>query len=560
MLKSKKIPSQRGGRRNFPALSVKLTSPTLFYTENCIFAYDLNKISMGTTELFKTQIQNGYLTKKDYLTIGAGMLEGQTVEEAIIKIPLKTLNRHGLIAGATGTGKTKTLQVLAEQLSLNGIPSVLMDLKGDLSGLAQPGESNEHTLARSKAIGEDYLPQALPVELMTISHEKGVKLKATVSEFGPVLMSRILDLNSTQQGIIALIFRYCDENHLPLLDLQDLKKVLQYICNEGKQEIASQYGAVSPASVNTIMRKIIELEQQGADSFFGERSFEVGDFVRTNDGKGVISIIRLTDIQNRPKLFSTFMLSLLSEIYETFPEIGDADVPRLCLFIDEAHLVFDHASKDLIARIESIVKLIRSKGVGVYFCTQSPTDVPDAVLGQLGLKVQHSLRAFTAKDRKAISKAAENYPTSEFYDTKELLTAMGTGEALVTVLNEKGLPTPLVHTLMRSPVTRMDVLNEQEIDELVRESSLVAKYNSPVDRPSALEMLTAKIERAEKEALAQKEMDIERPASMRRRASAKEESLLEQVSKNTMVRQIGRTIFRELTRNIMGTLMGKKRR
>jgi len=515
---------------------------------------------MGSTELFKTQIQNGYRTKNDYISIGAGMLEGKPIADAVIKIPLKTLNRHGLIAGATGTGKTKTLQVLAEQLSLTGIPSVVMDLKGDLSGLARAGSSNEHTLYRSQAIGEDYVPECLPVELMTISNEKGVKLKATVSEFGPVLMSRVLDLNATQQGIIALIFRYCDENHLPLLDLQDLKKVLQYISNEGKKEISSLYGAVSPASVNTIMRKIIELEQQGAERFFGERSFEVEDFVRNKDGKGLISVIRLTDIQNRPKLFSTFMLSLLSEIYETFLEIGDADAPKLCLFIDEAHLVFDHASKDLIDRIESIVKLIRSKGVGVFFCTQSPTDVPDAVLGQLGLKVQHALRAFTAKDRKAISKAAENYPTSDFYDTKELLTAMGTGEALVTALSEKGLPTPLAHTLVRSPITRMGVLDEGEINQLVEGSSLVPKYNQDIDRPSALEILTAKIERAEKEALLQKEKNSGRTGSSRRDSSDKDESLLEQVSKNTMVRQIGRTIFRELTRNIMGTLMGKRRR
>lgn len=288
--------------------------------------------------------------------------------------------------GATGTGKTKTLQVMAEQLSLKGIPIVLMDLKGDLSGLAMPGEVNEFIVSRSNAIGVDYQPKGLPVELMTISNEMGVKLKATVSEFGPVLISRILDLNSTQQGIIALVFHYCDQNQLPLLDLKDLKKVLQYLCNEGMQEIAAEYGAVSPGSVNTIMRKIIELEQQGAESFFGERSFDVEDFVRKEIGKGTVSVIRLTDIQNRPKLFSTFMLSLLSEIYETFPEVGDVDAPKLCLFIDEAHLVFDHASKDLIDRIESIVRLIRSKGVGIFFCTQSPTDVPEAILGQLGLK------------------------------------------------------------------------------------------------------------------------------------------------------------------------------
>lgn len=511
---------------------------------------------MNQVEKFQEQILAGYSTKKDFILLGTGIIDGIPVENAQIKIPLKTLNRHGLIAGATGTGKTKTLQVIAEQLSLKGIPSVLMDLKGDLSGLAMPGTLNEHITARCNSIGVEYQPLGLPVELMTISHEKGVKLKATVSEFGPVLMSRILDINDTQQGIMALVFRYCDLNHLPLLDLGDLKRVLQFILNEGKEEIKAEFGAVSPSSVNTILRKIIELEQQGAEAFFGERSFETVDFVRKKEELGVISIIRLTDIQNKPKMFSTFMLSLLSEIYETFPEVGDTDAPILCLFIDEAHLVFDHASKDLINRIESMVKLIRSKGVGVFFCTQSPTDVPEAVLGQLGLKVQHSLRAFTEKDRKAISKAAENYPLSEFYETQQVLTSMGTGEALVTALSEKGLPTPLAHTLIRPPLSRMDILSDAEIEQVIKQSPLVFKYNETIDRESALEILNKKIDLAEKEA---KEMPTSKnnPTSS---GSDVEGSFMEQITKNTMVRQVGRTIFRELTRNIMGTLLGKRRR
>ncbi|MFT7205025.1 MAG: DNA helicase HerA-like ATPase, partial [Algoriphagus sp.] len=295
---------------------------------------------MSKTEQFISHLAEGQVYKKDFIIIGTGVLDNSPVSGAQIKIPLKTMNRHGLIAGATGTGKTKTLQVIAEQLSLKGVPSVLMDLKGDLSGLAKPGTANDFIKNRSQVIGVDYDPMGLPVELMSISQEKGVKLKATISEFGPVLIAQILVLNDTQRGVIALIFRYCDLNHLPLLDLKDLKRVLQFITNEGKKAIQKEYGQVSGASVNTIMRKIIELEQQGAEEFFGEKSFEVNDFVRTVDGKGVISIIRLTDTQSRPKLFSTFMLSLLSEIYETFPEQGDADLPKLCLFIDEAHLVF----------------------------------------------------------------------------------------------------------------------------------------------------------------------------------------------------------------------------
>ena len=333
--------------------------------------------------------------------------------------------------------------------------------------------------------------------------------------------------------------------------------MLQFIVNEGKEAITKEFGSVSSASVNTIMRKIIELEQQGAERFFGEKSFDVEDFVRTKNGKGVISVIRLTDIQSTPKLFSTFMLSILSEIYETFPEQGDADQPKLCLFIDEAHLVFSTASKDLLEKIEAIIKLIRSKGVGVYFCTQTPTDVPDSVLGQLGLKVQHALRAFTAKDRKAITKTAENYPDSPFYDTSKVLTSMGIGEALITALNEKGIPTPLAHTLVRAPISRMDILTNSEIDDLVNKSSLTSKYNEDIDRESAFELLEKKMNQIEKE---QEKAVLPGPSSRSKTASRtkEDESLIEELSKNTMVRQLGRTIFRELTRGILGSFTRKR--
>lgn len=513
---------------------------------------------MSKIDQYKSHLADGQVFKKDYIILGTGVLDGEPVPQAQVKVPLKTLNRHGLIAGATGTGKTKTLQVIAEQLSLKGIPSVLMDLKGDLSGLAKPGTTNDFILKRSETIGVEYVPQGLPVELMSISNEKGVRLKATVSEFGPVLLSQIMELNDTQQGVVALVFRYCDTHHLPLLDLKDFKRVLQFITNEGKQAIEKEFGQVSAASVNTIMRKIIELEQQGAERFFGELSFDVDDFVRTKDGKGVISVIRLTDIQSRPKLFSTFMLSLLSEIYETFPEQGDADQPKLCLFIDEAHLVFSNASKDLLEKIEAIIKLIRSKGVGVFFCTQTPTDVPESVLGQLGLKVQHALRAFTAKDRKAITKTAENYPDSPFYDTAEVLTAMGIGEALVTALNEKGIPTPLAHTLVRAPITRMDILSDSEIDQLVASSDLVYKYNKDIDHDSAFEILERKMLTVQKQ---QETIPQPKTSTSGRTATRtkEDESLIEELSKNTMVRQLGRTLFRELARGILGSFSGKKR-
>ncbi|WP_439490008.1 helicase HerA-like domain-containing protein [Algoriphagus sp.] len=512
---------------------------------------------MSQKEEFITHLAEGQNYKNDFITLGTGILAGEPVTGAKVNIALKTMNRHGLIAGATGTGKTKTLQVIAEQLALKGVPSVLMDLKGDLSGLAQPGTASDFIKNRSKAIGVDYDPTGLPIELMSISEEKGVRLKATVSEFGPVLISQILELNDTQRGVIALIFRYCDIHHLPLIDLKDLKRVLQYITNEGKALIQKEYGQVSAASVNTIMRKIIELEQQGAERFFGEKSFEVEDFLRIKDGKGVISVIRLTDIQNRPKLFSTFMLSLLSEIYETFPEQGDAAQPKLCLFIDEAHLVFSNASKDLLEKIEAIVKLIRSKGVGVYFCTQTPTDVPDNILGQLGLKVQHALRAFTAKDRKAITKTAENYPDSPYYNTSEVLTAMGIGEALVTALNEKGIPTPLAHTLVRAPITRMDILSPEEINAVVENSVLLYKYNQDIDRESAFELLNQKMNDLE-EAQQQSRSPQSNASAQKSRRTASETSLIEELSKNTMVRQMGRTIFRELTRGILGSFKKRK--
>ena len=514
----------------------------------------MNDKRMEQLDNFKQHINQGYTFKNDSCILGTGMLDKEAITGAEVKIPLKTLNRHGLIAGATGTGKTKTLQVIAEQLSLKGIPSVLMDLKGDLTGLACPGTNNEHIEKRSSLIGVPYEAMGLPVELMSISKEKGVRLKATVSEFGPVLMAQILDLNATQSGILSLVFRFCDTRHLPLLDLKDLRSILKYSINEGKEEITKEFGAVSSSSVNTILRKIIELEQQGADSFYGERSFEVNDFVRAESGRGIISIIRLTDIQSRPKLFSTFMLSLLSEIYETFPEQGDQKAPKLCLFIDEAHLVFSNASKDLLEKIEAIVKLIRSKGVGIFFCTQTPTDVPDEILGQLGLKIQHSLRAFTAKDRKAINKTAENYPLTTFYDTAEVLTSMGIGEALVTVLNEKGIPSPLVHTLLRAPVSRMGILSHEEIDQQVSKSRLIEKYNELIDRESAFEILEEKLNNDPNDT---KQKD---PPTKRRSSSSSSEpdSFFEALSKNTMIRQMGRTFFRELTRGIMGSLTKKR--
>ena len=449
---------------------------------------------------FIDHIKNGYTAKGDSIFLGAAMYEGKPIPEAQVNIPLKTLNRHGLIAGATGTGKTKTLQILAENFSEKGIPVLLMDIKGDLSGIAKAAENSEKLVERHRIIGYEFSPHASPVEIMSLSEQPGLKLKATVSEFGPVLLARILELSETQTGILAILFKYCDDNHLPLLDLKDLKRILSYSTGEGQKEIEENYGRISKASTGAIMRKVVSLEQQGADRFFGEPSFEVQDLTRkTADGKGYVNIIRLDDIQDKPSLFSTFMLSLLAEVYSSFPEQGDSQKPELIIFIDEAHLIFREASKALMDQLESIIKLIRSKGIGIYFVTQDPTDVPSEILGQLGLKIQHALRAFTAKDRKAIKLTAENYPISEYYDTKNVLTSLGIGEALVSVLDEKGRPTPLAATMLRAPRSRMDILTPQEISEILSKSELLPKYNKEVDRESAHELLGEKIARAEKE-------------------------------------------------------------
>jgi uncharacterized protein len=455
---------------------------------------------------FTQDITTGYTCKGTSIQLGGAIYEGEA-QKIKVSIPLKTLNRHGLIAGATGTGKTKTIQVLSEQLSQNGIPVLMMDIKGDFSGIAAQGELKDFITERHAKINIPFEPKSFPVELMTLSKQEGVRLRATVSEFGPVLFSRILDLNETQAGVIAVIFKYCDDKKMPLLDLKDIKKVMNYITEEGKEEISELYGKISTATTGTILRKIIELEQQGADVFFGEKSFEIDDLMRIDEnGMGYINIVRLTDIQDKPKLFSTFMLNLLAEIYNTMPEKGDVDQPELVIFIDEAHLIFNEASKALLNQIESIIKLIRSKGIGVYFITQNPTDVPKEVLAQLGLKIQHALRAFTANDRQAIKQTAENYPISDYYDTDEVITSLGIGEALVTALNEKGIPTPLVACMMRAPESRMDILTEKEISQINSNSKLVEKYHEEIDRESAYEILTKKIEEISEE-VAEKEAE-----------------------------------------------------
>ena len=503
---------------------------------------------MPGKEAFIQAIKDGYTFKGESVKIGAAVLDGEVVADAAVNLPLKTMNRHGLIAGATGTGKTKTLQMISELLSDNSVPVLLMDIKGDLSGIAAEGAINDKVKDRYTKLNMEYKPALFSAELMTLTGQKGVHLRATVSEFGPVLLSKILGLNDTQGGVVAMIFKYCDDTKLPLLDLKDFIKVLQYIGDEGKAEIEKIYGKISTTSTGTILRKVIELQQQGADIFFGEKSFEVEDLMRmSNDGRGMINILRVTDLQDKPKLFSTFMLQMLAELYAICPEEGDLDKPKLVMFIDEAHLIFQEASPALLQQIETIIKLIRSKGIGIFFCTQNPMDVPASVLGQLGLKVQHALRAFTAADRKVIKQTAENYPETAFYKTEDLITQLGIGEALVTMLNEKGIPTPLAHVMLCAPRSRMDVLTDGEIDAIAGKSKMVAKYNQAIDSESAYEILTAKLQEA-----AEKSQDEEPEKG--KKSVKEEKSTLEKVADNTIVKSMVRTAGNTIVRSLLGAL------
>lgn len=505
---------------------------------------------MSNKEQFIEQMQNGYAFKGASFFLGAGMLNGEVVPAARISVPLKTMNRHGLIAGATGTGKTKTLQFLAEGLSDASVSVLMMDVKGDLSGIAAPGSSNNIIEERYAKMLATWKPASFPVEFLSLSEEKGTRLKATVTEYGATLLAKVLDLNDNQSGLLAMLFKYADDNQLPILDLKDLVKLLQYASDQGNTEISQLYGNISKASVGTILRKVIELQNQGADHIFGERSFEVDDLLRiSDDGRGMISILRVTDIQDKPKLFSTFMLQLLAELYATLPEVGDMDQPKLVMFIDEAHLIFNEASKELLQQIENIVKLIRSKGVGVIFCTQNPQDVPASVLGQLGFKVQHALRAFTANDRKAIKTAAENYPINDFYKVDELITHMGIGEAFVTLLNEKGIPTPLVQVFLGSPSSRMNILSELEIDAVVSQSKIMAKYNAQIDNESAYELLSEKMERNAAQATmsSANTSASARPAG---RPKKPEPNMFEKVLNSAA----GKQAQRSLTRTLLGAL------
>lgn len=493
------------------------------------------------------------------VTLGAIVHDSECVPEPIVSIPIAMMNRHGLIAGATGTGKTRTLQLIAEQLSQAGVPVFVADIKGDVSGLGAPGVSSDRVTARAKETGYNWKPAAFPVEFLSLSGTKGAQLRATVSSFGPLLFSKVLGLNETQSSVLSLVFKFCDDKGLLLLDFPDLRAVLEYLTNDGAGELKT-YGGMSTATVGVLLRDMVELEQQGAQLFFGEPEFDIHDLMQMRDGKGLISVLELEDIQDKPNLFSTFMLWMLATLYHELPEVGDIDKPKLVFFFDEAHLIFNGASKALLDQIQQVVRLIRSKGVGVFFITQSPKDINEDVLAQLGHRVQHALRAFTPDDDKALKAAARTFPKTSFYDVEETLTTLGIGEAFVTVLSPRGVPTPPFAARLIPPASSMSPLPDTELAQRIAGSQQARKYAQAVDKESARERLAARVAPAAPAVAADAPTGQWQPASApapAQRGGAKPPlSTFEQIMKSPVTR----TVAGAVTRGIMGALLGSRRR
>ena len=489
-------------------------------------------------------------SSENAVTLGAVVHNGECDPEPLVSIPIPMVNRHGLIAGATGTGKTRTLQLIAEQLSAAGVPVFVADIKGDLSGLIAPGDSNDRIATRAKETGYPWKPASFPVEFLSLTGKKGAQLRATVSSFGPLLLAKVLDLNPTQASVLSLVFKYCDDKGLLLIDFSDLRAVLQYLTGEGAEELKS-YGGMSKATVGVLLREMVELEQQGAEQFFGEPQFDIDDLMQHRDGRGLISVLELSDVQDKPALFSTFMLWMLATIYHELPEVGDVDKPKLAFFFDEAHLLFDNASKALLDQVQQVVRLIRSKGVGVYFITQNPKDVPDEVLAQLGHRVQHALRAFTPEDDKALRAAARTFPKTSFYDIEETLTTLGIGEALVTVLSPKGVPTQPFGVRLIPPASKMTPV--ADLDGEVAKSDQVRKYRDAVDRESAREKLAARVVPPQQSDGPAAPAPAAPPA---RRATREPPGTFDQILKSPVTR----TVAGVITRGLMGALLGTKKR
>ncbi len=556
-------------------------------------------------QTFREAMEAAYALTEPALYIGAPLEGGDALTGVKVQVALSMLNRHGLVAGATGTGKTKTLQGLAGQLSRLGVPTFIADVKGDLTGLAAAGDgTNQKILDRAAQLGIDFVPSGHPVELLSLSGQLGAQVRATVSSFGPLLLSRILDLNKTQTSVLSLVFKYCDDHDLPLLNLADLRTTLKFLASDDGKVVLEDYGGISRDSVGVIQRALVNLEQQGADAFFGEPAFEVEDLLRTRrvgavvgaDGQltggeeqGIVHLLEISDVMDRPKLFSTFMLWMLAQLYQALPEAGDLPKPKLVFFFDEAHLLFEDASEALLDQIELTVRLIRSKGVGVFFVTQTPTDVPSSVLAQLGNRIQHALRVFTPEDADRLKKTVRTFPMTDYFDVGETITSLGTGEALVTVLSPRGIPTALAPTRIAPPDSLMAALPADQIQSRIANSPLYAEYGQAIDSQSAHEILSARIAAAkaavagattapgeagltpaqERRAIEARAKELERirreaerdaKAADRRRATeeaaARREAEREAKQRDKMISEVGTGLIR----GVFGTLFGSSGR
>lgn len=505
------------------------------------------------------EIAAGYALTRAALDLGALLWDDRCRPEAQIRIPLSMLNRHGLVAGATGTGKTKTLQLIAEQLSANGVPVFLADIKGDVSGISAPGESGAKVQERAGQVGQAWEAKGFPCEFYGLGGiGPGIPLRATVTSFGPVLLSKVLELNRTQEQSLGLIFHYADSKGLELVDLKDLRAVVAFLVSDtGKVELKN-IGGLSTVTAGVILRALTAFEQQGAGGFFGEPEFDTSELLRTAaDGRGLVSVLELAAVQDKPQLFSTFLMWLLADLFHDLPEIGDVEKPKLVFFFDEAHLLFNGASKAFLESITQTVRLIRSKGVGVFFVTQTPKDVPGDVLAQLGSRVQHAVRAFTPDDAKALKATVKTFPDSP-YDLEEVLTGLGTGEAVITVLSDKGAPTPVAATRLRAPQSLMGPIDVAALDEAVKSSPLYSRYAEAVDRESAYEKLTAEQQAAA--VRAGEEAKATEAARAPKAPQKQEESLAQQVVGSGIFRSLARSVGTQLGREISRSLFGTARR
>jgi uncharacterized protein len=514
---------------------------------------------------FDETFRSAYGFDAPSIEIGHVLRDGTAAGDLPVRVPLRMMNRHGMIAGSTGTGKTRTLQLFAESLSRAGVPVFLADVKGDLAGMCVAGTASGELQSRAASVGRTHAPEAFPVEFFSLTGKRGIQLRATVSSFGPILLGKVLDLTEVQQSVLAVVFKYCDDRRMPLLDFDDLRTVLNYLITDGKAEL-KEYGGMSAATVGVLVRKMVELEQQGAAKFFGEPELDINDLLRTVDGKGVVNILSLADVQDKPRLYSTFLMWLLGQFYYRMPEVGDPDKPKLVFFFDEAHQLFADASSALVEHIEQVARLIRSKGIGVFFITQTPKDVDEDVLAQLGNRVQHAIRAFTPRDAKNVKATASTFPESDHVDVTKSLTSLGIGEALVTVLDPKGIPTAVAATQVLAPCSFMSSIDDAQYQRVMAASPLASKYATPLNRESAHEMLQQRLDQnvveeqeAEEAFSYQREEEDDfawrksgRPAARKRTSTPRPRKTVVEKAVNRAVNSAAREVGRSVGRGLLG--------